>query len=645
FNDYEVGKRHDLEMINIFTPEARLNENAPQIYRDLDRFEARQRIVEDLDKQGLLEKIEDHVLKVPRGDRSGAVVEPYLTDQWFVKAKPLAEPAMRAVEEDKIRFIPGNWAKTYFQWLENIEDWCISRQIWWGHRIPAWYDEEGNLYVGHSEAEVRAKYDLGDRPLRQDEDVLDTWFSSALWPFSTLGWPDETQELATFYPTSVLVTGFDIIFFWVARMVMMGLKFMGDVPFRDVYIHGLIRDAHGQKMSKSKGNVLDSIDLIDGITLEDLVEKRTAGLMQPQMAKKIEQQTRQEFPEGIPSYGTDALRFTFAALATTGRDIRFDLGRIEGYRNFCNKLWNAARYVFMNTDGRELIVTDDVVLEYTPVDRWIRSRLQRVIQTATDALEGYRFDLAAAAIYEFLWDEYCDWYLELSKVSLQTGTEAQQCATRRTLIEVLEAFLRLAHPIIPFITEEIWQTAAPIAGVDGDTIMQQPFPEPDAEALDDTAESEIAWLQAFILGLRRIRGEMNIPPGKSLPVLLQYGMNLDRQRVEAYRAYLERFGRIESIDWLGADQTPPESAIALVGELKILIPMAGLIDKGAELQRLTKEIDKLNKELPRVEGKLNNPKFLERAPDEVVAKERQKLEEMQASLSRLEEQRARIQAL
>ncbi|WP_022949187.1 valine--tRNA ligase [Methylohalobius crimeensis] len=675
FNDYDVGKRHQLIQVNIMTPDGKISEKAdifvtsplgpegeyiqgkkipspqvssdciPKAYRGLNRFEARQRIVEDLKQQGLLEKIEDHVLKVPRGDRSGAVVEPYLTDQWFVKTKPLAKPAMRAVEEGKIRFIPGNWAKTYFQWLENIEDWCISRQIWWGHRIPAWYDEEGSLYVGHSEAEVRAKYDLGDRSLRQDEDVLDTWFSSALWPFSTLGWPDETPELASFYPTSVLVTGFDIIFFWVARMVMMGLKFMGDVPFRDVYIHGLIRDAHGQKMSKSKGNVLDPIDLIDGITLEDLVEKRTAGLMQPQMAKKIEQQTRQEFPEGIPSYGTDALRFTFAALATTGRDIRFDLGRIEGYRNFCNKLWNAARYVFMNTDGRELIVTDDVVLEYTPVDRWIRSRLQRVIQTAADALEGYRFDLAAAAIYEFLWDEYCDWYLELSKVSLQTGTEAQQCATRRTLIEVLEAFLRLAHPITPFITEEIWQTAAPIADVDGDTIMQQPFPEPDAEALDDAAESEIAWLQAFILGLRRIRGEMNIPPGKSLPVLLQQGMDLDRQRVEAYRAYLERFGRIESIDWLGADQTPPESAIALVGELKILIPMAGLIDKEAELQRLTKEIDKLNKELPRVEGKLNNPKFLERAPDEVVAKERQKLEEMQASLSRLEEQRTRIQAL
>ncbi|HHJ38299.1 MAG: valine--tRNA ligase [Methylothermaceae bacteria B42] len=644
FNDYEVGKRHNLPQINIFTPDAKINDNAPPPYQGLDRFEARKKIVKDLEKQGLLEKVEDHVLKVPRGDRSGAVIEPYLTDQWFVKAAPLAEPAMLVVKEGKIRFIPENWSKTYFQWLENIEDWCISRQIWWGHRIPAWYDEAGNIYVGHNEAEVREKFNLGNRPLKQDEDVLDTWFSSALWPFSTLGWPDQTPELATFYPTSVLVTGFDIIFFWVARMVMMGLKFMGDVPFRDVYIHGLVRDAHGQKMSKSKGNVLDPLDLIDGITLEELIKKRTAGLMQPQMAKKIEAQTRKEFPDGIPSYGADALRFTFAALATTGRDIRFDLGRIEGYRNFCNKLWNASRYVFMNTENQDLGY-QGAEIEYTQVDHWIRSRFQRALKTAIESIENYRFDLAATAIYEFLWDEYCDWYLELAKVTLAEGMPAQQRGTRRTLIEVLEAFLRLAHPIIPFITEEIWQKAKTIAGIEGETIMRQPFPALDETLIHEPTEKEVLWLQTFILGLRRIRGEMNIPPGKPLPVLLQHGQDLDRQRVENWRPWLIRFGRIESFGWLEDQQTPPESAITLVDELKVLIPMAGLIDKEAELQRLAKEIDKLKKELPRVEGKLKNPKFVEKAPEAVVAKERQKLEEMHSALSRLEEQQQRISKL
>ncbi|MFN3920565.1 MAG: valine--tRNA ligase [Methylohalobius sp.] len=645
FNDYEVSKRHNLPTINIFTPEARLNDNAPLCYRGLDRFEARKQIVADLEKQGLLEKVEDHLLKVPRGDRSGAVIEPYLTDQWFVKTKPLAKPAIQAVKEGKIRFIPENWTKIYFQWLENIEDWCISRQIWWGHRIPAWYDEEGNIYVGQSEAEVRVKYRLQNRPLRQDEDVLDTWFSSALWPFSTLGWPDETQDLKTFYPTAVLVTGFDIIFFWVARMVMMGLKFMDEVPFREVYIHGLVRDAHGQKMSKSKGNILDPLDLIDGITLEKLIEKRTFGMMQPHIAKQIEEQTRKEFPHGIPSYGADALRFTFAALATTGRDIRFDLGRVEGYRNFCNKLWNAARYVFLNTEGQDLGLTGSEEVDSTPVDRWIRSRLQRAIQTTIDAIQNYRFDLAAAAIYEFLWEEYCDWYLELSKVSLQIGNAMQQRATRRTLIEVLETFLRLAHPIIPFITEEIWQHAAPIAGIRGKTIMLQPFPQPHLQAIDQAAESEIIWIKEFILGLRKIRGEMNIAPGRFLPVLLQHGSDSDQQRVINFRPYLERLGRIESIHWLAPDEIPPEAAIALVGELKILIPMAGLIDKRAELQRLEKEIHHLEKELTRIEAKLNNPKFIERAPKEVVAKEQQKLEETRATLLHLQAQQARIQTL
>ncbi len=644
FNDYEVGKRHDLPQINIFTPDARLNDNAPLPYRGLDRFEARKKIVEDLKKLDLLEKVEDHVLKVPRGDRSGAVIEPYLTDQWFVRAKPLAETALQVVRGGRIRFIPENWNKTYYQWLEDIQDWCISRQIWWGHRIPAWYDDEGNLYVGHSETEVREKHGLGDRSLRQDDDVLDTWFSSALWPFSTLGWPDRTPELEIFYPTSVLVTGFDIIFFWVARMVMMGMKFMGDVPFRDVYIHGLVRDAHGQKMSKSKGNVLDPLDLIDGISLDELVKKRTAGLMQPQMAKKIEEQTRKEFPQGIPSYGADALRFTFASLATTGRDIRFDLGRIEGYRNFCNKLWNASRYVFMNTEGHAP-AGEGYQVTYSPIDRWIVSRFHKTVQTVHDSIESYRFDLAAAAIYEFLWDEYCDWYLELSKISLQTGTPEQQRGTRQTLIGVLEAFLRLAHPIIPFITEEIWQKAAAIAGIDGQTIMRQSYPQKDASAIDEAAEREVSWLQAFILGVRRIRGEMNIPPGKRLPVLLQGGGPHDPGRVETWRAWLERFGRIESIQWLDAGATAPESAISLVDDLKILIPLAGLIDKEAELQRLSKEIERIKKELPRIENKLGNPKFIERAPAQVVAREKEKLKELTATLSRLEEQFSRISAI
>ncbi len=644
FNDYEVGRRHNLPQINIFTPDARLNDHVPDTYQGLDRFEARKKIVEDLERLGLLEKIEGHALKVPRGDRSGAVIEPYLTDQWFVKAKPLAETALQVVKQGRIRFVPENWSKTYYQWLEDIQDWCISRQIWWGHRIPAWYDEAGNLYVGHSETEVREKFRLGERPLKQDEDVLDTWFSSALWPFSTLGWPDRTLELETFYPTSVLVTGFDIIFFWVARMVMMGMKFMDDVPFRDVYIHGLVRDAQGQKMSKSKGNVLDPLDLIDGISLEDLIHKRTSGLMQPQMAKKIEEMTRKEFPNGIPSYGADALRFTFASLATTGRDIRFDLGRIEGYRNFCNKLWNASRYVFMNTEGYAPGNEGNGV-EFSSIDRWIQSRFHKTVQAVQESIEAYRFDLAASAIYEFLWDEYCDWYLELSKISLQTGTPAQQRGTRQTLIGVLEAFLRLAHPIIPFITEEIWQKAAEIIGLEGQTIMHQSYPQQDDSAIDETAEEEIAWLQTFILGVRRIRGEMNIAPGKKLPVLVQGGHPNDPERVESWRPWLERFGRIASIQWLDANTTPPESAMALVDELKILIPLAGLIDKDAELQRLEKEIERIRKELPRIENKLANPKFIERAPEQVVAKEKQKLEELTATLSQLEEQFSRISAI
>ncbi len=584
FNDYEVWTRHrhtstiqDLPhggLINILTVNAAIRSNAedendliPQKYCGLDRFDARKQMITDLEALGLLEKIADHKLMVPRGDRTNSVIEPLLTDQWYVKVGPLAEPAIAAVENGDIKFVPDNWKNTYFDWMRNIQDWCISRQIWWGHRIPAWYDELGNIYVGNSEQDIRDKHNLSaDYALRQDEDVLDTWFSSALWPFSTLGWPENTEELAKHYPTSVLVTGFDIIFFWVARMIMMGLKFQGAVPFKEVYIHGLVRDAEGQKMSKSKGNVLDPIDIIDGIELETLVAKRISGMMQPHLAKKIEQDTRKHFPDGIQSYGTDALRFTFASLASTGRDIRFDLARTEGYRNFCNKLWNAARFVLMNTEEQDNGLSD-APCTYTQVDRWIISRLDQVTATTSNAIDNYRFDLAAQAIYEFTWNEYCDWYLELAKISLQSDDAALQRGTRKTLLTVLESILRLAHPIMPFITEEIWQRVAPLAGIiarDGvyatsesgtgaanaESIMLQPYPVADEARIDNNAVAEINWVMSFILGVRRIRGEMNIAPGKPLPVLLQNGSVTDQDYLTNSSAYLKRLGRLESITWL-----------------------------------------------------------------------------------------------
>ncbi|MEJ2593088.1 MAG: valine--tRNA ligase, partial [Candidatus Thiodiazotropha sp.] len=579
FNDYQVWLRHrdtlplqELPhngLINIFTADARVvaagDDNGaliPADFRGLDRYEARKLVVEELGSQGLLDKTEDHKLMVPRGDRSGAVIEPFLTDQWYVKVAPLAHPAIEAVETGAIRFVPDNWKNTYYEWMRNIQDWCISRQIWWGHRIPAWYDDKGDVYVGRSEAEVRATHQLGpDVALRQDEDVLDTWFSSALWPFSTLGWPRRTSELETFYPTSVLVTGFDIIFFWVARMIMMGLKFMGDAPFREVYIHGLVRDAHGQKMSKSKGNVLDPIDLIDGIGLEALVAKRTTGMMQPQMAKKIEKATRKEFPDGIPAFGTDALRFTFAALASTGRDINFDLGRIEGYRNFCNKLWNAARYVLMNTEGHDCGAHGGDI-ELSPADRWIVSRLQGAVRQTREAIEQYRFDHAAQTVYSFIWDEYCDWYLELSKPVLNNpgSSAAARRGTRRTLVRVLETLLRLAHPIMPFITEEIWQRAAPLSGIQGETIMLSAYPHEEPERVDPGAEAELEWVMHVILGVRKIRSGMNIDPRKPLPILLGNGSDTDRDRLDANRQYLESLGRVASIRWLEPAEEAPESA-------------------------------------------------------------------------------------
>ena len=654
FNDYEVGKRHDLPQINLFTIEARLNDNAPQAYRGLDRFDARKKVVDDLDALGLLEKVEDHTLQVPRGDRSGVVIEPYLTDQWFVAVESLAKPAIEAVENGDIQFVPKNYENMYFSWMRDLQDWCISRQLWWGHRIPAWYDEDGNVYVGRDEDEVRREHNLGDRPLSQDEDVLDTWFSSALWTFSTLGWPEQTEELKTFHPTDVLVTGFDIIFFWVARMIMMTLKFTGQVPFKQVYVHGLVRDAEGQKMSKSKGNVLDPLDLIDGIDLDTLVDKRTRGLMQPQKEKQIAKRTRKEFPDGINAYGTDALRFTFLSLASTGRDIKWDMGRIEGYRNFCNKIWNAARYVLMNTENQDCgLDADSGEVTLSLADRWIVSALQRAETEVTEALDQFRFDVASHAAYEFIWNEYCDWYLELSKPVLYGDeySEAEKRGTRRTLVRVLEAILRLAHPFMPFITEEIWQKVAPLAGktpaAEGAaaTIMRQPFPVSDSARLDPQAESDIEWIKAVITVIRNIRGEMRIPPGKALDVYLHNGKDIDRERLAANHNFMCRLAKLERITWLNAEDSAPASATGLVGDMEILVPMAGLIDKDAEIERLGKEIDKLRKEVARGESKLRNPNFVDKAPDEVVAKEREKLDDHRSQQARLEEQMEKIKYL
>ncbi len=649
FNDYAVGRRHDLPMINILTPDARINEHGPQAYRGLDRYEARKRVVADLQAQGLLDRIEDHRLMVPRGDRTGAVVEPYLTDQWFVRTEPLARPAIQAVEEGRIRFVPDNWKNTYFEWMRRIEDWCISRQIWWGHRIPAWYDDDGNVFVARTEDEARAQARTkhgGDVPLRQDEDVLDTWFSSALWPFSTLGWPETTKELETFYPTSVLVTGFDIIFFWVARMIMMGLRFMdGEPPFREIYIHGLVRDGDGQKMSKSKGNVLDPIDIIDGIDLDSLIAKRTAGLMQPTMERRVEEATRRHFPDGIASHGSDALRFTFASLATTGRDVVFDMGRADGYRNFCNKIWNAARYVLMNTEGRDCGTGGEPVT-LSVADRWIISRLQDTKAAMNRHIGAYRFDLAAQALYDYVWSEYCDWYLELSKPILLNSTDEPELrGTRQTLVRVLETILRLAHPFMPFISEEIWQRVAPLAGRSGETVMLQPYPRADDGRRDAEAERDVAWIQGFILGVRRIRGEMDIAPGKPLPVLLNNGDQTDRERLQRYRLFLERLARLESIGWLDSGEETPESAIALVGEMQVLVPMAGLIDKDAELRRLSRDRDRARADLERAEKKLANPNFVEKAPAAVVEQERQRLADFRAALEQLETQYRKIERL
>ncbi|MGY6772692.1 valine--tRNA ligase [Gallibacterium sp. ZY190522] len=665
FNDYEVGKRHQLPMVNVMTLNADIRDEAeiigvdnkplanyvaeiPEKYRGMERFAARKQIVADFEALGLLEEIKPHDLKVPYGDRGGVPIEPMLTDQWYVSVKPLAEVATKAVEDGEIQFVPKQYENLYFSWMRDIQDWCISRQLWWGHRIPAWYDAEGNIYVARSEAEVRSKYQLNsDVVLKQDEDVLDTWFSSALWTFSTLGWPKQTKDLAMFHPTDVLITGFDIIFFWVARMIMFTMHFIKDengkpqVPFKTVYVTGLIRDENGQKMSKSKGNVLDPIDMIDGISLEDLLEKRTGNMMQPQLAEKIAKATRKEFADGIAAHGTDALRFTLAALASNGRDINWDMKRLEGYRNFCNKLWNASRFVLTN----EKLDLSEGEVEYSLADRWIQSVFNRTTQAVRTAFGQYRFDLAANAIYEFTWDQFCDWYLELTKPVFAQGSEAQKRGASRTLVNVLEKLLRLAHPIIPFITEEIWQKVKGFAGVNGDTIMLQPYPQYEPSQIDEQAEQQINWLKDIIIAVRNIRAERNIAPSKGLEALLRHLTPEQQQILADNCTLLASMAKLDSIEVLNDGVEAPFSVTKLIGNTELLIPMAGFIDKATELARLTKELEKLNGEIARIENKLSNEAFVAKAPEQVIAKEREKMQGYLDGLDKLKAQYAAIEAL
>jgi len=648
FNDYEVGKRNGLEIINIFTDEATINDNAPPNYVGMDRFDARKKILADIEALGLLDKVEPHKLKVPRGDRSGVVIEPYLTHQWYVAIQSLANPAIKAVEDGDIEFVPKNWENTYFAWMRNIQDWCISRQLWWGHRIPAWYDEAGNIYVGASEEEVRVKYSLDpDLAIRQDEDVLDTWFSSALWTFSTLGWPGNREYFERFHPTNVLVTGFDIIFFWVARMIMMTLKFTNEIPFKKVYITGLVRDEHGQKMSKSKGNILDPIDLIDGIQLEDLVKKRTADMMQPQLKQKVEKHTRESFPNGITGYGTDALRFTFYSLASTGRDIKFDIGRTEGFRNFCNKIWNAARYAMMNTESKDVAATLLDKTQLSIADKWIISRFEHAAKEIETAMADYRFDIASQTLQEFIWNEYCDWYLELSKPILwDDGNNPERAATtRRVLLSTLEKSLRLLHPFMPFITEEIWQRIAPMLQIDGPSIMLQPYPEFEISNLDTDAEASIEWIKGVIIAIRNIRGEMDVSPAKSINCFLRKGSEIDQTRLNDFRPYLEKLAKLKSIQWIDENKDAPAAATQLHGNLEILVPLEGLIDVAAERVRLEKEIGRLQDRLKAVFGKLNNTKFIDNAPEAVVTKEKEKEKQMSITLAAYQQKLEQLASL
>ncbi|WP_256930538.1 valine--tRNA ligase, partial [Vibrio cholerae] len=622
-------------------------------YQGMERFAARKAIVAEFEQLGLLQEIKDHDLTVPYGDRGGVVIEPMLTDQWYVRAGILAKPAVEAVENGDIQFVPKQYENMYFSWMRDIQDWCISRQLWWGHRIPAWYDEQGNVFVGRNEEEVRAENNIAaDVALRQDDDVLDTWFSSALWTFGTLGWPEKTPELKVFHPTDVLVTGFDIIFFWVARMIMMTMHFCKDedgkaqVPFKTVYVTGLIRDENGDKMSKSKGNVLDPIDMIDGIDLESLVAKRTGNMMQPQLAAKIEKNTRKTFENGIEAYGTDSLRFTLAAMASTGRDINWDMKRLEGYRNFCNKLWNASRYVLMNTEEQDCGFAAGAELEYSLADKWIESQFELAAKEFNGHIDNFRLDMAANTLYEFIWNQFCDWYLELTKPVLWKGTEAQQRATRRTLITVLEKTLRLAHPVIPYITETIWQSVKPLVdGVEGDTIMLQALPQYDAANFNQEALDDIEWVKAFITSIRNLRAEYDINPGKPLEVMLKAANEQDAARIEANKPVLVSLAKLESIRVLADGEATPACATALVGKSELMIPMAGLIDKDAELDRLAKEIAKTQGEIARIEGKLGNEGFVAKAPEAVITKEREKLAGYQEALVKLEQQKATIAAL
>lgn len=668
FNDYEVGKRHALPMINVLTFDGDIRSEAevfdtngeatdacsgaiPEQFQGLERFAARKAVVAEFDKLGLLEEVKAHDLTVPYGDRGGVVIEPMLTDQWYVRTAPLAKVAIEAVENGEIQFVPKQYENMYYSWMRDIQDWCISRQLWWGHRIPAWYDEQGKVYVGRDEAEVRRENNLGaDVALRQDEDVLDTWFSSGLWTFSTLGWPEQTDALKTFHPTSVVVSGFDIIFFWIARMIMLTMHFMKDengkpqVPFKTVYMTGLIRDDEGQKMSKSKGNVIDPLDMVDGISLEELLEKRTGNMMQPQLAEKIRKRTEKQFPNGIEPHGTDALRFTLAALASTGRDINWDMKRLEGYRNFCNKLWNASRFVLMNTEGQDCGQNGgEMVLSLA--DRWILAEFNQTIKAYREAMDTYRFDLAANILYEFTWNQFCDWYLELAKPVMNSGSEAELRGTRHTLIEVLEALLRLAHPIIPYITETIWQRVKTLKGITADTIMLQPFPEYDASQVDEKALSDLEWIKQTIIAVRNIRAEMNIAPGKPLEVMLR-GANAEAQRrVLENQSFIQSLARLSSLTLLPEGDKGPVSVTKLVEGAEVLIPMAGLIDKATELERLAKEVAKLEAEIERIEGKLSNEGFVARAPEAVVAKERERMAACAETKQKLIEQQATIAAL
>ena len=682
FNDYEVGKRHQLPMYNIFTLDAAVRSFVevintdgtpnkgveialPERYVGLDRFKARDVIVAEFDSLGLLEKVAPHGLKVPYGDRSGVVIEPLLTDQWYVAVQSMAKTAIEAVETGEIKFVPQQYENMYFSWMRDIKDWCISRQLWWGHRIPAWYDENGKVYVGRNEAEVRAKHKFADSVvLRQDDDVLDTWFSSALWTFSTLGWPDNLEDLKTFHPTDVLVTGFDIIFFWVARMIMMTMHFIKDedgkpqVPFKTVYVTGLIRDEVGNKMSKSKGNVLDPLDMIDGIELETLVEKRTGNMMQPQLAAKIEKSTRKEFADGIEAHGTDALRFTLAAMASTGRDINWDMKRLDGYRSFCNKLWNASRYVLMNTEvqtdpdsdeagepldcGQLLVDGKPGAMELSLADRWIVGLFNQTVKTVEDHMAAFRFDLAANTLYEFTWNQFCDWYLELTKPVMQNGTEAQMRGTRHTLVNVLEKMQRLMHPFMPYITETIWQRVKPLAGVTGDTIMLASFPTYQADQVDATAMADLEWVKQVIVAVRNIRAELNIAPSKPLNALLRGVSYEDRIRLEANQTFFASLAKLETMTILAEGETAPMSSTQLVGNMELLIPMAGLIDVGAEVARIDKQLEKLAQEIARIEGKLSNQGFVAKAPAAVIDKERAKMTDLTRDIEKLNEQKVEL---